>query len=245
MAKWRYPGYLPKPPHEVTDFEWQSYKTGLSKEQMSERYSGITSDLIPTFEKIQAQGLGDINPDPYKRVSPFGPAFESKSISEIFYPDGNPVVSQGQLNSGNSQSPGFRSDNTSLQGSTSQGAPNYQYGLAKKIIDGGRAVVDGAQKVGEFVEDKLGTKEDPTAIRLGIEWVTGTGPTNRHLYENSRFVKEFRNSAGIDLARDFLFNKYDRRLQEGDSVTKYRVDFTYAVAGEAHTKAEQFIAVIT
>lgn len=69
MTQWKYPSYLPKPPHLMSQTEWQSYQQGLTKQQKSDRYSGITSDLIPTFEMIQAQGLGEIDPDPYKRKS--------------------------------------------------------------------------------------------------------------------------------------------------------------------------------
>lgn len=93
MAQWRYPGYLPKPPHHMSDVDWQTYKAGLSKDQKSERYSGITSDLIPSFEMIQAQGLGDINPDPYKRPKPYTPY---KSASPYGSADGSRSLASHQ-----------------------------------------------------------------------------------------------------------------------------------------------------
>lgn len=263
MAKWRYPSYLPKPPHEMTDFDWQSYKTGLSKDQMSERYSGITSDLIPAFEQIQAQGLGDINPDPYKRVSPFGPAAESKSIPEIFYPNDNTGGGQEQAKFPNSQASVFRNDNASLGTSRLPGDLNDYYGRAKKIIDRGRAVVDGVRRVGDFiedtqetvgefvddtqetvgdvVEDTLGTKEDPSGIRLGLEWLTGTGPKERHLGENSRMAAAIKRSPGVREGRETLYKKYNGRLKDGDSYVDYPFTFTWEIARRTYTFGEQFI----
>lgn len=222
MAKWRYPGYLPKPPHEMTDFDWQTYKTGLSKEQMSERYSGITSDLIPAFEQIQAQGLGDINPDPYKRVSPFGAASESKSISEIFYPDGAPH----QLDSNRPRSL-EKAPQGGVKSSHLSANSNQHYGL--------RSSLDTVK------ENVLGTEKDPSAVRLGWEWLTGTGPHERDLGEGSRFVESFKMSEGVRDAREELYNKYDGWLKDGDSWVNHKFKMTIPRALRAHTAAEQFI----
>ena len=68
MTKWRYPGYLPKPPHFMSELEWSSYANGLTKQQHSDRYSNMERSLIPTYEMVQAQDLGNVNPDPYKRT---------------------------------------------------------------------------------------------------------------------------------------------------------------------------------
>lgn len=146
MAKWRYPGYLPKPPHEMNDFDWQSYKTGLSKDQMSERYSGITSDLIPAFEKIQAQGLGETNPDPYKRVSPFGAAAESNSISKIF--STNKPLDQNSLPSSQASNPEL----SNLDRQSNSPGGTQKYGFLSSVKDAGRSVV---MKVGETMRHDL------------------------------------------------------------------------------------------
>lgn len=222
MAKWRYPGYLPKPPHEMTDFDWQSYKTGLSKEQMSERYSGITSDLIPAFEQIQAQGLGDINPDPYKRVSPFGAASQSKSISEIFYPTDEPH----QVDSDSPQSQRLMQQDTGKVSHLSTDS-NQKYGL--------RGSLDTVK------ESVLGSEEDPSAVRLGWEWLTGTGPHERDLGEDSKFVESFKKSEGVRDAREGLYNKYDGWLMDGDSWVDHSFKMTIPRALRARTAAEQFI----
>ncbi len=236
MAPWRYPNYLPKPPHLMTAADWEAYRQGLSKQQQSERYSGITSDLIPTFEMIQAQGAGEIDPDPYKRQSSRGPGFSGQLTSNPW--SSNKSIALGGL--GDPRTLDSDRVNSSADRNVA-GGTQQQYGLAKSIIKIGRGAVKVAGKVADVVDDTLGTKEDPTAIRLGLEWATGTGPKERHLGPDSRFVQDFRNSDGIRLARDFLYDKYDGKLKDGDSVTEYRVDFTYSVAAGAKTAAEQFI----
>lgn len=236
MAPWRYPDYLPKPPHLMTVAEWQEYQQGLSKQQQSDRYSGITSDLIPTFEMIQAQGAGEIDPDPYKRGSSRGSSF----ADQTFFNPRSSIAGTGQNGLDNPLTSDL--DSVNLYGDpNASGGIQQQYGLARSIIKIGKGAVKVADKVADAVDDTLGTEEDPTAIRLGLEWATGTGPKERHLGPDSRFVQSFRNSDGIRLARDFLYDKYDGILEEGDNVTEYQVDFTYSIAAGAKTAAEQFI----
>lgn len=65
--KWKYPDYLPKPPHNMNSSDWQAYLGGLTKFEKQARYGSVETSLIPAVELIEAQGLGDINPDPYEK----------------------------------------------------------------------------------------------------------------------------------------------------------------------------------
>jgi hypothetical protein len=245
MEKWYYPAYLPKPPHHMNEYEWQTYKTGLTKREMSDRYSGITSDLIPAFEMIEAQGLGGRNPGPKKWETPYEQAVPAPKEDDRFGPseaytnmfdEDNPAWA---TNNFAQQTSGFDPVNAAWQDSMSGG--QQQYGLASDIIDLGERAYDGIQRAGEIFDNAFGTKEDPTAYRLGVEWLTGTGPKERYLGPETRFVREFRNSAGIGLAREKLYSTFHGRPKNGDSIIGFPVEFTIPYAWNARTAAEHFV----
>lgn len=172
---------------------------------------------------IQAQGAGDVNPDPYKRVS---------SVM-------NPPTPYGYLRSGDFGELPSQDQMATGKGISSSGA---NYGSADNGLLPKEGPNDPLREKRSVLSDViLGSEEDPTAIRLGVEWVTGTGPKTRHLGENTRFVRAFRNSEGVSDARERLYQKYDGHLADGDSVVNYDFRFTIPRAMRARTPAEQFI----
>lgn len=277
MEKWYYPAYLPKPPHHMNEYEWQTYKAGLTKAQMSERYSGITSDLIPAFEMIQAQGLGD-NPDPdnwekpytregsYTQASPYTPRKKpvspfgtSQDIAEIFDHDNEPEeddrfgVPEAYTRMFDEDNPPWPTNNFALQTSgfdpvkaawqDSMSGGQQQYGLAKRPpwYGTGPFPNNGSSADESLATAMMGTEEDPSAVRLGWEWLTGTGPDERDLGEGSRTVQALKKSVGIRDARNALYQKYDGHLMDGDSYVDYPFEFTWETAREALSATEQFV----
>lgn len=87
----------------------------------------------------------------------------------------------------------------------------------------------------------FGTEDDPTAWRLGGEWLTGTGPADRELKDQHRFTRRFQKSATVGRMRDYLYEKYDGHPKDGDFVDNYAAEFNWEYLDPRSTSEEHLL----
>lgn len=207
MAPWRYPDYLPKPPHLMTDADWAAYQQGLSKQQQSDRYSGITSDLIPTFEMIQAQGAGEIDPDPYKQGNSRGPG-----SADQFTPD------PWSSNKGIVRNAMVEPQTMNLDRVNSYGIPNpmdkarEKYELAKQKYEDAKSAIKAGEEIVKIGEG---------AVKVGkgaVEATSKVANVAGNTFETGVM------KAGEYLRHDLIFflKKFDNKIES--SASAYGID---------------------
>jgi hypothetical protein len=96
-------------------------------------------------------------------------------------------------------------------------------------------------QVGDAYDSVMGTKNDPSPIRLGVEWLTGTGPEHRNLDENSRFSKQFGAGPYGKAAETFLLNK----IAKGGPSSFDNLDYKYTIPRALNSNlAQQFVGSV-
>ncbi|HEX8586284.1 MAG TPA: RHS repeat-associated core domain-containing protein [Allosphingosinicella sp.] len=117
-----------------------------------------------------------------------------------------------------------------------------------KGTDGCWSEPEGCER-GEFLKDMIngaiesfwGTEDQPRPPQMTADWAAGTGPSELYFGPDSRNTKELRGSQEVDRARGYLYDKYDRPLRNGDTVTGFKAKFGLRGLFTTRTQAEQFV----
>lgn len=102
---------------------------------------------------------------------------------------------------------------------------------------------------GEFFQEMVtgawrsfwGTEDEPRPPQMTLDWATGRGPRELYFGPESRNTRELRGSTEVARAREYLYDKYDRPLRQGDSVTGFRAQFGIRGLLSTRTQTEQFV----
>jgi hypothetical protein len=84
------------------------------------------------------------------------------------------------------------------------GAHAADSGLAFMSSNYGGAWTAAYHKEREITTAVMGTSSDPSPIRCGWEWITGTGPDDRVLDENSAMTKQLQQHSHVQEAREMI-----------------------------------------
>ena len=86
-----------------------------------------------------------------------------------------------------------------------------------------------------------GTSDEPRPVQLGVKWLTGMGPDIYLFDETSLNTQQLKDAPKTIAAREFLYAKYDRPLQDGDKLTGYKAPFGYSEYLRTFNYTEHFV----
>lgn len=90
----------------------------------------------------------------------------------------------------------------------------------------------------------IGTHDDPGPIRLGWEWLSGSGPENRVLDPSTHFSQRFRQGPAALAFENFVLRKYNGTPPDGGTVTNFDWPFKFGRALSTGNLPQHFVGSV-
>ncbi|MCB2130225.1 MAG: hypothetical protein KDE03_14410, partial [Rhodobacteraceae bacterium] len=89
-----------------------------------------------------------------------------------------------------------------------------------------------------------GSYNNPTGVRLGWEWLSGTGPAKRNFTMGDVFTDSFLNSSTFHKTQDYFYNKYQGNITDLSTLDNFDAGFGPGELISDPTLSGQFLGSI-